>query len=168
MKYEEDFQKTFNITYNESPTKVIFLDYNGVIDTRIKMNEINLANVNRLKYLVKITNSVIVISSSLRYPYFDLNYFSNIFYKLTKELLDYGLPIIGMLPCCNHNRELEIKAYLETHPSITNFCIIDDDYDMVSFKENMVKLISQLAPQSTGLDDEHMHMAINILNRKKI
>ena len=76
--------------------------------------------------------------------------------------------MLFFLRFATHNRELEIKAYLETHPSITNFCIIDDDYVMVSFKENMVKLISQLNPQKTGLDDEHMHMAINILNRKKI
>ena len=56
-----------------------------------------------------------------------------------------------------NNDILHIKSYR-----------IHKGYDMVSFKENMVKLISQLNPQSTGLDDKHMHMAINILNRKKI
>ena len=52
MKYEEDFKKTFNISYDELPTKVIFLDYKGVIDTSSHIN---------------VTNTVIVIFSSLRY-----------------------------------------------------------------------------------------------------
>ena len=168
MKYEEDFKKTFNITYDELPTKVIFLDYNGVIDTWENMNVIDVDNIKRLKYITDQTKSVIVVSSSLRYPYFTNHHFSKTFYELTQELLSYDLPIISMLPCCDNNRELEIKTYLETHPSITDFCIIDDDYDMDYFKEHMVKLISQLDPTSTGIDDEHTDMAINILNRKKI
>lgn len=168
MKYEEDFKKTFNITYDELPTKVIFLDYNGVIDTRAHMDEINSENVTRLKYIVNETNAVIVISSSLRYPYFSYGSFSRMFYHMTTELLASGLPIISMLPCVNNNRELEIKTYLDTHPTITDFCILDDDYDMVSFKEHMVKLVPQIDPSSTGLDEEHMYIAIDILNKRNL
>ena len=168
MNYEEDFRNTFNITYNEESTKVIFLDYNGVIDTWKKMNIINVDNVKRLKYITDQTKAVIVISSSLRYPYFTNHHFSKTFYELTQELLSYGLPIISMLPCRDNNRELEIKTYLETHPSIKDFCVIDDDYDMESFKTNMIKLTNQLNPTSIGLDDEHMYMAINILNKRTL
>lgn len=45
---------------------VIFLDFNGVLDTYENMDEINEGNLQRLKYIVQETNSKVVISSSLK------------------------------------------------------------------------------------------------------
>ena len=59
---------------------------------------------------------------------------------------------------------------MDSHSEIQNFCIIDDDYYMETFKEHMVKLPSQMEIGQMGLDDFHMNMAIEILNNldKKI
>ena len=43
---------------------VIFLDFNGVLDTYENMDEINEGNLQRLKHIVDETNAKIVISSS--------------------------------------------------------------------------------------------------------
>ena len=51
------------ISKGESHMKVIFLDFNGVLDTYDNMDEINPDNLNRLKHIVDETNSKIVISS---------------------------------------------------------------------------------------------------------
>ena len=104
--------------------KVMFLDFNGVLDTYYNMDEINIDNLKRLK--------------------------NSYFYtgRFTKHLE-------------------EIEDYLSTNNEIENFCIIDDDYDMEKFKDYLVKLPSQMKEGQMGLDDEHMLMAIKILNNNK-
>lgn len=44
--------------------KVIFLDFNGVLDTYENMDEINPDNLQRLKHIANETEAKIVISSS--------------------------------------------------------------------------------------------------------
>lgn len=46
--------------------KVIFLDFNGVLDTNTNMDIIDKDNLLRLKKIVDETNSNVVISSSLK------------------------------------------------------------------------------------------------------
>ena len=60
---------------------------------------------------------------------------------------------------------IEIATYLMEHKDIENYCIIDDDYDMESMKEHMVKLPNQIENGQMGLDEYHTEMAINILGR---
>lgn len=43
---------------------VIFLDFNGVLDTYENMDEINKENLQRLKHIIEETNAKVVISSS--------------------------------------------------------------------------------------------------------
>ena len=47
-------------------TKVIFLDFNGVLDTRLCMDDINEDNLKRLQHIVSETGAEVVISSSLK------------------------------------------------------------------------------------------------------
>lgn len=145
--------------------KVIFLDFNGVLDTYYEMNEINLDNLRRLKHIVDETELKVVISSSLKNIYHYSGRFSKHFQTILNQITAEGIEIIGITPL-RDTREEEIKAYLDSHPEIENFCIIDDDYDMESLKENLVKLPCQSEVGQMGLDDNHMNMAIRILKSK--
>lgn len=145
---------------------VIFLDFNGVLDTYYQMNEINQDNLNRLKRIVEETNAKIVISSSLKNTYYYCGRFSQHFQEILNRLTSEGLEIVGITPLAEE-REQEIMMYLDAHPEIENFCIIDDDYDMELLKEHLVKLPCQSEERQMGLDDFHMHMAIDILKKKK-
>lgn len=145
--------------------KVIFLDLNGVLDTYEEMNVANPSNLQRLKQIVVETGSKVVISSSLKNSYYYLGgRFCETLTNFIEEIENVGIEIIDITPK-GKNREEEISMYLDLHPEIENFCIIDDDYDMEKFSGHMVKLVCQSDPSSIGLDDYHMNMAISILNR---
>lgn len=145
---------------------VIFLDFNGVLDTHENIDEININNLQRLKHIVDVTNSKVVISSSLKNSYYYTGHYSRHLQKIINEIEQIGIEIIGITPK-GKTREEEIKIYLSLHSEIDNYCILDDDYDMESLKENLVKLPSQMESGQMGLDEEHMNKAIKILSRKK-
>lgn len=146
--------------------KVIFLDFNGVLDTNEKMDEINSDNLKRLKHIVEETNAKIVISSSIKRSYYYTGKYSKMLIELINRITEEEMEVIGITPNAK-TREEEIQDYLNEHPEIENFCIIDDDYDMESFKSHMVKLPCQIEVGQMGLDDYHMNMAIEILNKDK-
>ena len=145
---------------------VIFLDFNGVLDTHENIDEININNLQRLKHIVDVTNSKVVISSSLKNSYYYTGHYSRHLQNIVNEIENIGIEIIGITPKAK-TREEEIKMYLSHHPEIDNYCILDDDYDMESLKENLVKLPSQMENDQMGLDEHYMNKAIKILSRKK-
>ena len=145
--------------------KIIFLDINGVLDTYEEMDVVNQSNLLRLKYIVEQTRSSIVVSSSLKNSFYYTGRYNNLLLEIISLLEKNGINVIGITPN-GENREEEIQMYLDLHPEITDFCIIDDDYDMNSFKNNIVKLPSQM-DGGQGLDDFYMNMAIDILNNRK-
>lgn len=146
--------------------KVIFLDFNGVLDTYDNMDEINSTNLQRLKTIVDKTGAQIVISSSLKNSYYHTGHLSKKLKDIINELERVGIEVIDITPNAK-TREEEINLYLDMHPQIENFCIIDDDYEMESLKENLVKLPSQMNEGQMGLEDIHMNMAIKILIKQK-
>lgn len=146
--------------------KVIFLDFNGVLDTYDNMDVINPDNLNRLKRIIDKTGAKVVISSSLKNTYFYIGQHNRLFKSIIKELMDAGIDVIGITPQAD-TREEEIKLYLQQHPEVTNFCILDDDYDMEGLKENLVKLPPQMQEGQMGLEDIHMNMAIDILSKSR-
>lgn len=147
--------------------KVIFLDFNGVLDTHDKMDEVDMDNLNRLKYIVDMTKAKVVISSSLKNSYYYTGKFSDKLKEVITLIVINGIEVIGITPKAR-SREEEIQKYLDEHPEIDNFVIIDDDYEMDMFKEHLVKLPSQMIEGQMGLDENGMNMAINILNKNKI
>lgn len=142
--------------------KVIFLDFNGVLDTYDNMGEINPDNLNRLKYIAKETDSKIVISSSLKNTYYHTGHLGSHLKSIIEKIQSVGIEVIDITPLAN-TREEEIKLYLKNHPEIENFCIIDDDYEMKDLENNLVKLPSQMENGQMGLDNENMYKAIEIL-----
>ena len=147
--------------------KVIFLDFNGVLDTYENMDVIDKNNLLRLKTIVDKTDSKVVISSSLKNSFYITGHFSKNLLNIINELQKENIEVIGITPS-DSTREIEIQLYLNNHPEIENFCIIDDDYYMESFENNLVKLPLQSEQNPNGLEDKYVELAINILNKQKI
>lgn len=143
---------------------VIFLDYNGVLDTNDNMDVINLDNLQRLKYIVDETNSKVVLTTSKKNSFYITGVLNQKLQEDIKLMENSGIEIIGITPKAN-TREEEIEFYLRTHLEVENFCIIDDDYEMEKFADNLVKLPNQIEDGQMGLDEKYMNMAIKILKR---
>lgn len=150
----------------ETNMKVIFLDFNGVLDTWENMNIVNQDNLMRLKKIVEETQAQIVISSSVKTSFFFTDQFNEVYKYLLFSLQEAALEVLGITPLAR-GKEQEIKAYLDSHPEVENFCILDDDYEMPSFKEHIVKIPLQSKEYPNGLTDEHVDEAIAILNKTK-
>lgn len=65
----------------------------------------------------------------------------------------------GITPYVNGKRELEINEYLNEHPEIEEFLILDDDSVIESLKDHQVFL-----DLYKGICEEHIKPSINILN----
>lgn len=144
---------------------VIFLDFNGVLDTNINMDVIDEGNLMRLKRIVELTGAKIVISSSLKNTYYYTGHYSRLLQSIIDTLLENGIDVIGITPKAE-SREEEIQLYLSSHPEIENFCILDDDYDMESLKDNLVKLPMQIEEGQMGFTQEYADKALEILTRR--
>lgn len=148
--------------------KVIFLDFNGILDTYENMDVIDSDNLNRLKKIVDECNAKVVLTTSNKNNYYRSGMIRGILKYIIDSLLEAGIDVIGMVPMLD-SREDEIHAYLDMHPEVEEFVILDDDYDMPSFRDNLILLPSQMIGiEQRGLEDEHVEKAISILGIKKI
>lgn len=148
--------------------KVIFLDFNGILDTYENMDVIDSDNLNRLKKIVDECNAKVVLTTSNKNNYYRSGIIRGILKYIIDSLLEAGIDVIGMVPMLD-SREDEIHAYLDMHPEVEEFVILDDDYDMPSFRDNLILLPSQMIGiEQRGLEDEHVEKAISILSIKKI
>lgn len=143
---------------------VVFLDYNGVLDTNLNMDVIDLGNLSRLKMLVDMFDAKVVISSSLKNPFYYCGRHSKLFQEILNTLLESGIDVIGITPK-GETREEEILMYLNSHPEVSNYCILDDDYDMERLKDHLVKLPMQMSDGQMGFTQEYLDKAIGILGR---
>jgi len=80
--------------------------------------------INYLEAITNYTDAKLVISSTWRKSGIDF---------IKKLWADRCLPgeIVGLTPVLNMKRGEEIAEYLRQHDYITNYCIIDDDVDML-------------------------------------
>lgn len=157
--------------------KVIFLDIDGVLNSEqfwenrtqsfrytAALNEGKtkdqvrvIANIDPqavalLNQLVKQTDAEIVVSSTWRSDW-------NIQYLLRYagvEKYMYGITPFSK----DRHRGTEIKEWLDDHPEVTNYVILDDDNDML--EEQMGNLVQTY--WLTGLTIDNVKQAINILN----
>ena len=145
--------------------KVIFLDFNGVLDTWFEMDKINYDNLQRLKWIVRDTDAKVVLTTSNKRSYVTSGVMNPIMVMLTTRLMEEGIDVIGVTPNAD-TREHEIMLYLYEHPEIENYVIIDDDYDMEKLADHLVKLPCQnIGQEQLGLQKEHAEKAIKILGK---
>lgn len=148
--------------------KVIFLDFDGIINDYITINEINEYNVEILKKIVNETDAKVVVTSSWKYPYQKNNKNMRDFLNnnyCARALKENGIDIIDWTPYIRkqeikyEQREQEILEYLRNHPEVTEYLILDDDYIIESLKEHEIFIDLQ-----AGLREKHIVPATKILN----
>jgi hypothetical protein len=105
--------------------KVVFLDIDGVLNTRHTPNPhklpyvVDKTLVRRLRRLLARTKAKAVLSSTWRYDPAGL--FS---------ARRYGIPFIGCTPDLPQRpRREEVRAWLKKHPRVTRYAVLDDDDD---------------------------------------
>lgn len=143
--------------------KVIFLDFNGVLDNSENYNIVDEENLSILKEVIDATGAKLVISSSIKNTYFYSGHHNRVMEYLIDVLTKNNIEIYGLTPWLE-KREMEIQDYLKNNPDISEYCIIDDDYYFESMKEHMVKLKHQWLG-GNGLKDVDKNQIIKILKR---
>jgi hypothetical protein len=158
--------------------KILFLDCDGVLNCAASWPHNSPTNtpldpdkVARLNRVVQATGAIIVISSTWRH-------------------LNSGLPLVGVVlaegeDCrdilrrggvtgvfhtdwktgygkMSGKRGHEIEDWLEDHPEITTYAIVDDNRDMLTWQE---KFLVQTT-FDRGLQDSHVEALIKILGEK--
>ena len=121
---------------------VIFLDFNGVLDTYDNFDIIDISNLHILIDAINLTNSKVVITSSNKDYFYRNGRHNNIMNNLINVLKSYNVCVLAYTKKLN-SREEEIIEYLCSHPEIEHYCIIDDDYFFESMSDHMIKLTSQ-------------------------
>ena len=164
--------------------KIIFLDIDGVLNPSVNIwmrkkkgestnsNNIILPGdkIYRLKRIVNSTNASIVMSSSWRLGFKSATFEpSKSYQNAYNQLARYGIYMIGWTPLHkDRNRGIEIQWWLnqfyETNHYIPNYVIIDDNIrDLLELHSgHIIKTTTIL-----GLQDEHVNIAISILNISK-
>lgn len=145
--------------------KVIFLDIDGVLNsdytvaiTKSGCTFVDIAKVIRLKWIVEATNAKLVLSSDWRYDR-NISPLNEDFLELKNVLTEYGLSFYDFTPEINWmNRELEIQTWLNKHPEVDKFIILDDRTDFPNLMEHLVHTRT-----SIGLTSEKMQEAIAAL-----
>lgn len=145
--------------------KVLFLDFNGVLDSDEYFDMVDPNNLKRLKYIVDLTGASVVITSSIKNGYYYLGEHNSKFKYVVGVLINNGINVIGWTEKCE-TREEEIRKYLIEHPEVDNYCIIDDEYEMLGMENKFVKLPGPNEEQH-GLTDEYVTKAIEILGPTK-
>lgn len=144
--------------------KVIFLDFDGVITTLKSKWRLDDEKMSLVKEICDKTGAKIVISSSWRIKDVEttLKHAFGKDYDDSHYLLNSSM-VVGITERPAHTfRGTDIQKYLDTHPEIKNYVILDDDTDMLdSQKEHFINTDTYL-----GISKEDVKQAIEILMGK--
>lgn len=160
--------------------KVVFLDIDGVLNSvewiqRVGLDVWDQADggtqldpdaVKRLDLIVQMSEARIVISSTWRKMY-DPPTIRGFLRRhgFTGEVIGETVHHIPMeerttaqQASGRYERGWEIKAWLDEHPGVTHYAILDDDSDMDGVREHFVHTQYPL-----GLRDEHVPRVLSLL-----
>ena len=143
--------------------KVIFLVFDGVMNS-YHSELIDPECVGVLSAIIEETGAKVVATSASRYDYLEgkVTYLESDFYRdYIRPLQSYGIKIDGILPCIGKNKEVEIQTYLNEHPDITEYVILDDDYFYFSLLGHEIYIDFE-----SGLSVFDFQTAVDILNGK--
>ena len=149
--------------------KVIFLDVDGVLnnwDTTVFTAKgfqfVEDEKIALLKSIINATDAKIVLSSDWRY---DRNSSDDSdFVELRDKLSLFNISFFDFTPEITWNdRGKEIQAWLDSHPDVTDFVIIDDRDDMQPNMDHLVQTVLK-----DGLTEELAAKAIKMLNGEVI
>ena len=109
---------------------VLFLDVDGVLNqVGVTNNVLDGVKVMLLREVLSKVNCRVILSSTWRR-----------YRKLIERLLTENIPINGLTPVLGVERGKEIRAWLNEHPDVKDFVILDDDIFGIEpeLKVNMV------------------------------
>ena len=170
---------------------VIFLDFDGVLNTfhfsnnedierRIKLLG-EICNEFDCKVVIEASSKDLIDSETLYTESETINFMFDCFKKYNIDCIG-RTPNIGKIIETNYTpiwKEDEILAYLEEHPEIEHYCVIDDDDAAIMFRisdldkvrDHLVKTIAYSNnPSEEGLLEKHKEEIKKILeleNEKK-
>jgi hypothetical protein len=138
---------------------VIFLDFDGTLNSfAMDCRRADPACVARLNRLIKASGAAIVVSSSLRISGRTLTVLRLRLWSVRGSMI--GLtPRLDRVPGEDATRGEEIQAWLDLHPDVTRFVILDDTDDgMDDLRPHLVQ-----TDPLFGLTDDDVEKAIRIL-----
>jgi len=145
--------------------KVLFLDIDGVLNsTRTAiaykrypfnfdgdMHMFDEVAIRLIQKLCEETSAVVCVSSTWRGHFTDQ--------EISEGL---SIPVVGHTPLLYKNRGYEIQEWLDKHPDVTEWAIVDDNSDMLeSQKDHFVQTDGR-----EGLSYKNFCMLRDILNGK--
>ena len=145
--------------------KVIFLDVDGVLNSNDSIDRapqgmvwfvdpVIVARFNKIFDVLKDVD--VVLSSSWRYAVkmrrIDFN-------QIMRDAGYTGPEITEITPDGEEERGLEIQQWLDRHPSVEKFVIIDDNDDMLHLLPHLI----ETSFDDNGLKDSHVDKIIGIL-----
>jgi len=145
------------------PMKIIFLDIDGVLNSRntTRMTSwgstfVEDALIRNLKHVIDETGAEVVLSSNWRYDRDDPS-LNMEFLELRDELARYGICFYGFTPEL-HDRGKDIDQWVKEHPKTTNFVILDDKKDIALNRNHWVQ-----TTMAHGLGPDEAEKAIQVL-----
>lgn len=155
--------------------KVIFLDFDGVITTYNSKWKIDMNNIKIINDICDKTNAKIVVTSSWRIGHrgdvlafngyltqyiIKHNYLDNVQDTFDKFIGN----IVGMTDSVGTCRGDEIKLYMNEHPEVENYVILDDDSDMCDYQLfNFVQTDTY-----EGITERDAKLCVDILNGTEV
>ena len=156
-------------------SKVIFLDIDGVLNGNFTIENapsgaigVDPKHIIILKEIIDETKAIVVLTSTWKLCFDDDNCNP---YKaeddglyLIFQLAKYNICVAGRTIDPDNkliNRGSGIKKYLEEHPEITNYVILDDDM----FPDYKDELIEHLVLLKNSLDQDSKKRIIDILSK---
>jgi len=153
--------------------KIIFLDIDGVLNSREYMKKIYLETgkpwshtknmldpkcLALLKELVEEENAYIVLSSTIRRFEDDMiTFFASVGNTIPRSRFVGQTPYLHGLP-----RGAEIENWISTHKhSINDYIILDDDADMLMLSDHLIQTSFE-----TGLTEDNIDEAKRMFKRK--
>ena len=154
--------------------KIIFLDFDGVITTLKSKYKLDPEALTLLGKIIEATDAKIVVSSSWRRHTledtikelkdtsdFRMNGIEFPFIDRIVGVTDriFGFALTNKEKHISLLRGVEIREWINEHPEVNNYVILDDDSDMLlEQKDHFVKTDTY-----TGLTEENVEQAIRIL-----
>ncbi|MBR4864842.1 MAG: hypothetical protein IKU07_09720 [Oscillospiraceae bacterium] len=150
--------------------KVIFLDFDGVLNSNAYLMRsggqgvtIDPARMVLLKQIVDATGAKIVLSSSWRLHWSAVPEECNFTGRQIEEIFAaHEMKIWDKTPTVGRRREGQIKQFLDDHPEIENFVVLDD---MLLYADYLEGHMVKTAAYFEGLDAADVGKAIEILTR---
>lgn len=155
--------------------KIIFLDFDGVITTYNSKWKIDMNNIKIINDICDKTNAKIVVTSSWRIGHrgdvlafngyltqyiIEHNYLDNVQDTFDKFIGN----IVGMTESIGGWRGDEIKLYMNEHPEVENYVILDDDSDMCDYQLfNFVQTDTY-----EGITERDAKLCVDILNGTEV